>query len=443
MPRPTPTGQCNWLSRHGPMLQGFVWADAWRLTSKESSLSSATLRYHLWTVLHRIHVSREWANTGGHPYAACTHCNMTQVSRWHDCDNTPNHIIWACPGAQRFWQRIHIILTNINASYIGQLNLASVLSLGTAHNITNKDMAGSMIHIFAIGLQVLITQDRSKISDGLSTHFDLQTRAIDNHYHRLYSHFQMLLDQHLNGLLFSFGKKILPFIPGDPNAQLQGRSDGASRDNPGHSGAGWTIYSVASGLAIFDNCKYIGIATNNIAEYTAMCGLLKDLRDKCNAERLFPTIPRLCRVQVRADSKLIIQQIFGNWKISDPLLITIQQQCQQYIFEINNLGISVCASWVPRRFNQRADALANFAIDQFIAGYHHPLPANLPQTSINNEELIYHQEINSAIDKIVTQWHGVVAILDKNNFIKQITEPFADQMSFDPSLFFKITIPGS
>ena len=79
-------------------------------------------------------------------------------------------------------------------------------------------------------------------------------------------------------MLFSFAKSIKPFVQGDPKAQLQGRADGASRGNPGHAGAGWTIYSMPTGAVLSDHHKYIGNTTNNVAEYKAMCSLLLELR---------------------------------------------------------------------------------------------------------------------------------------------------------------------
>ena len=443
MPRYTPTGQAAWMQRHGNVLPGFDWAQAWRLTSKSSPLTSKPLRHHLWLVLHRIHVSKEWANNSGHLYAACMHCNMSQIARQHDYDNTPHHILWACPGAKKFWDRLHSIASHINPTYTGQLTLASVLSLGTAHNVTDMEKASSIIHLFAIGIQTINTQPRLSPSSTGITNTDIRESATNEHYHLLFQHFQHLLEDYLSSMLFSFAKSIKPFVQGDPKAQLQGRADGASRGNPGHAGAGWTIYSMPTGAVLSDHHKYIGNTTNNVAEYKAMCSLLLELRDKCIANRLFPVLPPLNRVHVRADSKLIIQQLFNNWRITEQHLFPIFQQCQQYITEIRNIGIAVTASWVPRRFNQRADALANHAVDQHLAGYNFP-PSPLPQPSILHEEALYHQELEAAIDRLACQWHGLITLYftAKQDFINYMTSPLAAQSSFDPSVLFRITLPG-
>ncbi|SCD80201.1 probable phosphoglycerate mutase [Streptomyces sp. di188] len=87
-------------------------------------------------------------------------------------------------------------------------------------------------------------------------------------------------------------------------------ADGGSRGNPGPAGYGAVVSDAATGETLAEAAEYIGVATNNVAEYR---GLLAGLRA---ARALDPE----ARVHVRMDSKLVVEQMTGRWKIKHPAM---------------------------------------------------------------------------------------------------------------------------
>jgi len=125
-------------------------------------------------------------------------------------------------------------------------------------------------------------------------------------------------------------------------------ADGGSRGNPGVSGSGAIIYDRQSGEILVEISEYIGHATNNVAEYRALLAAVRE------AMTLDPT----CHLEVRMDSKLVIEQMAGSWKIKHPDMQALAIQVHQHLS-----GRSVRWTWIPREQNSRADALANKAMD--------------------------------------------------------------------------------
>jgi broad specificity phosphatase PhoE/ribonuclease HI len=126
-------------------------------------------------------------------------------------------------------------------------------------------------------------------------------------------------------------------------------ADGGSRGNPGPSGSGAVVIDAATGLVIREISEFIGIATNNVAEYRALKAALEEVH------RINP----LARVRVRMDSKLVIEQMSGNWKIKHPDMRALAIEVQQL-----SAGLDISFEWIPREENSRADALANKAMDE-------------------------------------------------------------------------------
>lgn len=127
-------------------------------------------------------------------------------------------------------------------------------------------------------------------------------------------------------------------------------TDGASRGNPGQASYGFTI-SDGSGKLLYKEGKYIGITTNNVAEYTAVLEALKYVKNKYSNEKL--------KLELFADSKLVVEQLSGRFKIKSPHLKPI-------IEEIKILGLELGGlthTHVPRAKNTEADRLANLALD--------------------------------------------------------------------------------
>ena len=125
-------------------------------------------------------------------------------------------------------------------------------------------------------------------------------------------------------------------------------ADGGSRGNPGTAGSGAVVIDVESGQVVREIARYIGVATNNVAEYVALISGLQAAFE----------IDEAARVHVRMDSKLVIEQMSGGWKIKHPDMISLGAQVQEIV-----RGKKVTWQWIPREQNSLADALANRAMD--------------------------------------------------------------------------------
>ncbi|MFJ6844947.1 bifunctional RNase H/acid phosphatase [Streptomyces griseoluteus] len=125
-------------------------------------------------------------------------------------------------------------------------------------------------------------------------------------------------------------------------------ADGGSRGNPGPAGYGAAVSDAATGETLAEAAEFIGVATNNVAEYR---GLLAGLRA---AYALDPE----ARVAVRMDSKLVVEQMSGRWKIKHPDMKPLAAEARG-VFPPGR----VTYEWIPRERNKHADRLANEAMD--------------------------------------------------------------------------------
>ncbi|MCW2765854.1 MAG: Phosphoglycerate mutase [Nocardioides sp.] len=124
-------------------------------------------------------------------------------------------------------------------------------------------------------------------------------------------------------------------------------ADGGSRGNPGPSAYGAVLKDAGTGEVIAEDATTIGIASNNVAEYS---GLIAGLR---LAEEFAPEAD----IEVRMDSKLVVEQMSGRWKIKHASMIPLAQ-------EANRLApFGTTYTWIPRERNKHADRLANEALD--------------------------------------------------------------------------------
>jgi broad specificity phosphatase PhoE/ribonuclease HI len=126
-------------------------------------------------------------------------------------------------------------------------------------------------------------------------------------------------------------------------------ADGGSRGNPGPAGYGALVRDAETGRLLAERAASVGRATNNVAEYGGLVAGLQAALD------LDPT----AEVEVRMDSKLVVEQMSGRWKVKHP---DMQQLALQAKKLARQLG-SVRYTWVPRAQNGAADALANSAMD--------------------------------------------------------------------------------
>ncbi|MFJ9430028.1 bifunctional RNase H/acid phosphatase [Streptomyces sp. NPDC101490] len=125
-------------------------------------------------------------------------------------------------------------------------------------------------------------------------------------------------------------------------------ADGGSRGNPGPAGYGAVVLDPATGETLAETAEHIGVATNNVAEYKGLIAGLKAARD------LFPDAD----VHVRMDSKLVVEQMSGRWKIKHPDMKPLAAEAGR-IFPAGRVRYE----WIPRERNKHADRLANEAMD--------------------------------------------------------------------------------
>ena len=133
----------------------------------------------------------------------------------------------------------------------------------------------------------------------------------------------------------------------EPAAELVINCDGGARGNPGPAAYGVSIQK-PDGTEIEGLAKTIGIATNNVAEYSAVIEGLR--RCKELGARA---------VHVRSDSKLLIEQLSGRWKIKNPGLKKLHTEA----IELARGFDRVTYEHVRRELNVRADELVNLALD--------------------------------------------------------------------------------
>ncbi|MFD8602832.1 ribonuclease [Streptomyces sp. TSRI0445] len=134
--------------------------------------------------------------------------------------------------------------------------------------------------------------------------------------------------------------------------QVVVEADGGSRGNPGPAGYGAVVIDPATGEPLAETAEYIGVATNNVAEYR---GLIAGLTA---AKALFPDAGEALRVHVRMDSKLVVEQMSGRWKIKHPDMKPLAARAAAIL-----PPSSVTYEWIPRAQNKHADRLANEAMD--------------------------------------------------------------------------------
>jgi ribonuclease HI len=125
-------------------------------------------------------------------------------------------------------------------------------------------------------------------------------------------------------------------------------ADGGARGNPGPSGSGAVVIDPVTGEILAEIGLYGGIASNNVAEYKAMIAGVR------RALELDPDAV----LHVRMDSKLVVEQMSGRWKIKHPDMADLAAQARELL-----IGTPVRFEWIPREINTRADKLANLAMD--------------------------------------------------------------------------------
>jgi ribonuclease HI len=133
------------------------------------------------------------------------------------------------------------------------------------------------------------------------------------------------------------------------------RADGAARGNPGPASAGAVLIDAESAnplepdaLPIAVIARPLGPRTNNVAEYAAVVLALR------RAHKLGAT-----EVDLRLDSKLLVEQLNGRWRIRNPGLVGLHGEARQLLGGFGRYTVT----HEPRAMNRAADALANLALD--------------------------------------------------------------------------------
>jgi probable phosphoglycerate mutase len=125
-------------------------------------------------------------------------------------------------------------------------------------------------------------------------------------------------------------------------------ADGGSRGNPGPAAFGAVLRDADTGDVIATSAEVIGTATNNVAEYRGLIAGLQLANEHAPDADL----------EVRMDSKLVIEQMAGRWKIKHPDMKPLALDAQQAVG-----GRPVVWTWIPREQNKAADSLVNAALD--------------------------------------------------------------------------------
>lgn len=132
-------------------------------------------------------------------------------------------------------------------------------------------------------------------------------------------------------------------------SRLVVEADGASRGNPGAAAGGAVVLDPETGQVVARAGVLCGHASNNVAEYRGMIEGL-DIALAMTPEG---------SVHVRMDSKLVVEQMSGRWKIKHPDMQDLARAARELIG-----SRSVTFEWIPREENARADAAANVALDR-------------------------------------------------------------------------------
>jgi broad specificity phosphatase PhoE/ribonuclease HI len=144
---------------------------------------------------------------------------------------------------------------------------------------------------------------------------------------------------------------------------VQIEADGGSRGNPGPAAFGAVLFDADSREVIAERSETIGVATNNVAEYR---GLIAGLE-------LYHEHAPEADLEVRMDSRLVVEQMSGRWKIKHPDMKPLAMQA-------NRLAPpGTTYTWIPREQNKHADRILNEALDTAAGRPGKPAPA--PETA--------------------------------------------------------------
>ncbi|TWF94244.1 bifunctional RNase H/acid phosphatase [Saccharopolyspora dendranthemae] len=132
------------------------------------------------------------------------------------------------------------------------------------------------------------------------------------------------------------------------SARVIVEADGGSRGNPGPAGCGAVVFDADSRAVLAERAIGLGETTNNVAEYQGLIAGLRAARELGASE-----------VSVRMDSKLVVEQMAGRWKVKHANLQPLNAEARQLAGDFERVDYE----WIPRAENSAADKLANDAMD--------------------------------------------------------------------------------
>ena len=163
-------------------------------------------------------------------------------------------------------------------------------------------------------------------------------------------------------------------------------ADGGARGNPGPAGYGAVVFSADRATVLAERNESIGWATNNVAEYR---GLIAGLTA---AAELGAT-----EVSAFLDSKLVVEQMSGRWRVKHPDLLELHREATQLARRFGQIEYG----WIPRAQNSHADRLANEAMDGAAAPA--PAPASPGWSGARGEPtklmLLRHGQTELSVDR--------------------------------------------
>jgi broad specificity phosphatase PhoE/ribonuclease HI len=133
-----------------------------------------------------------------------------------------------------------------------------------------------------------------------------------------------------------------------PGLRVVVEADGGARGNPGPAGYGSVVFAADGHAVLAERKESIGRATNNVAEYRGLIAGLAAAAELGAVE-----------VEVRMDSKLVIEQMSGRWQVKHPSMKPLARQAIELAERFDRISYR----WIPRAQNGHADRLANEAMD--------------------------------------------------------------------------------
>ena len=130
-------------------------------------------------------------------------------------------------------------------------------------------------------------------------------------------------------------------------------ADGGSRGNPGIAGYGALVRDPGTGEILAEKAEYVGRVSNNVAEYSGLIAALE----------LAHGIDPDCWILAKMDSKLVVEQMSGRWKIKHADMQKLAAKARSIVDPRR-----VKYQWIPRELNKDADRLSNEAMDAGTAG---------------------------------------------------------------------------